>query len=103
MTPTDGSLGEPLFPDLPPPPDAADRLDGHPPAAPRCDACGRRIWSPQALTPRLGGRLLGSHCYAKARRTSARAAAFVAAFHIPPPGDIPGQAEIPLSDETLES
>lgn len=30
------------------------------------------------------------------------AAAFVAAFHIPPPGDIPGQAEIPLNDETLE-
>lgn len=71
-----------LWPEPDPPPE--------PKRWPRCDDCGRRIWSPAALRPRHG-RHLGSHCYRKRVGNRQR---LVIRIAYTPPGDIPGQTEL---------
>lgn len=65
--------------------------------APRCDDCGRRIWSTAAIRRRFG-LLLGDTCHRRRVRAARR---LVIPIRIPvrPPGDIPGQLTI---HDTLE-
>ncbi len=59
---------------------------------PRCDDCGRRIWSARALI-RWRGLLLGGQCYRKRKRALERLAIPVR-ITVNPPGDIPGQTDL---------
>ena len=57
---------------------------------PRCQDCGRRIWSPAALRPRYG-RLLGDTCH---RRRRAQQRRLTLRITFTPPGHIPGQLDL---------
>lgn len=59
---------------------------------PRCQDCGRRIWSSAALRRRFG-RLLGGGCYRK-RVRAARQLTIPMTIVVRDPGHIPGQTEI---------
>lgn len=58
---------------------------------PRCDDCGRRVWSTAALRRRFG-RLLGDKCHRKRARAARR---LVLRIRVTDPGHIPGQTTIP--------
>ncbi|MFI9558841.1 hypothetical protein [Nonomuraea endophytica] len=75
----------PLFPDPDPPPRRRRWT-------PRCEDCGRRIWSTAALVRRFG-RLLGDTCHRRRARAARR---LVIPIRIPvrDPGHIPGQLTI---------
>ncbi|WP_327088548.1 hypothetical protein OIE66_40575 [Nonomuraea sp. NBC_01738] len=76
---------EPIWPDLPRPRRGRRWT-------PRCDDCGRRIWSAEALHRRFG-LLLGDTCHRRRVRAARR---LIIPIRIPvrPPGDIPGQIAI---------
>ncbi|WP_327587059.1 hypothetical protein OHA25_08610 [Nonomuraea sp. NBC_00507] len=65
---------------------------------PRCEDCGRRIWSQAALRRRFG-RLLGGRCHRK-RARAARRLIVPMTIVVRDPGHIPGQAEIDLPQVT---
>lgn len=65
---------------------------------PRCEDCGRRIWSTAALRRRFG-RLLGGRCHRK-RARAARRLTIPIHITVRDPGHIPGQGEISLPRES---
>ena len=67
---------------------------------PRCEDCNRRLRSPMSLRRRFG-LLLGWGCYRRRVRESKRLR-IPTSIPVRPPGDIPGQTELPLSDQDQE-
>lgn len=57
---------------------------------PRCDDCGRRIWSVSALRRRFG-LLLGDTCHRRRARAARR---LVLRIRVTSPGHIPGQLDL---------